>query len=115
MAWREKAIEAAARALCTEDGRDPDTLDASFICDAADNALPAWRWYEDEAKDALDAAAAVDGDAQWNAVLDGPEFERAYGLLIRGEPVGCGDGNTYVLRVPSKDDFRAAIRSLKRG
>jgi len=53
----ESAVEKAARVLCVEDGqRDPDELDAMFICDANNRALPAWRWYEDQARAAIIAA-----------------------------------------------------------
>lgn len=53
----DEAVEAAARELCTQDCQyAPDDLDKIFMCDANDDALPAWRWYEDEALLSLRAA-----------------------------------------------------------
>ena len=46
-------VERVARALCIEDGRDPDSLDKLFMCDKNDNPLPAWMWWEDHARAVL--------------------------------------------------------------
>ena len=52
--------ELIARACCIEEGRDPDSLDAAFICDRDNNPLPAWEWYATTA-DAILAALSTAG------------------------------------------------------
>jgi len=86
MAWSEKARIEARKAVDMVDHRKASSLDelTRMVADAA-----------------LDAAAAVDGDAQWNAAIEaaaqkaGAEFCGAFELI--------GDG------------VAATIRSLKRG
>lgn len=61
MAWSEKAIEAAARRIAAVGGSDPDQLTSP----ENEPTAPLWTFYRREAAAALDAAAAVDGDAGW--------------------------------------------------
>jgi len=49
---RAEAIEAMARALCRESGRNPDRLDDLL-------SLPRWKFQRDAAKAALDAALPI--------------------------------------------------------
>lgn len=86
MAWSEKAIEHAIRALLGDLQENPDEL-------LIDQETPSWTLYKTGMRAALDAAAAVDGDlvdirtvtayesgfeagkdeagdAQWNAAID---------------------------------------------
>ncbi len=65
----EKAIGAAARRMCglncsAEDYRHEGLTSRDEYVDKF------WMEYVDEAKEVLDAVAAVDGDAQWNAARD---------------------------------------------
>ncbi len=40
------------------------------------------------------------------------EIKKAYIKLVSGGPVGGGDGNTYIVDVPSLDRFRIAVLTL---
>jgi hypothetical protein len=83
MAWSEKAIEAAYAAFALSSTGDKDSI-----------------------RKALDAAAAVDGDAQWNAAIDAAASKCSQ-RYVRS-PI---DGR---LREQFPEEIAAAIRSLKR-
>lgn len=54
----EEMVEAGARGIAVAKGQDPDGFDIMLICDADDNPLPLWMFYEEEARAALKAALA---------------------------------------------------------
>jgi hypothetical protein len=84
MAWSEKARAEAARAVDMLDHRKASSMDelTRMVADAA-----------------LDAAAAVDGDAEWNAAIS-----RAAHIVIA---FGVNDYTA--------EEVAARIRTLKRG
>jgi len=91
MAWSEKAIEEAAKKIFAH--RGPEHREwGDFTYEQSE--------YRTCAKSALDAAAAVDGDAQWNAAIEAAEelLRTAGGICKSSAYVACAD----------------AIRSLKR-
>lgn len=67
MTLREKV----ARAICSARGGDPDELDAACICDAKNQALPLWQYWEEEADAALDVVREALWEPTWQMVNDG--------------------------------------------
>jgi hypothetical protein len=126
MAWSEKAIWDAARVIYLNVNSIMEACDAKWD---AERRARGQRWF-DIAKSALDAAAAVDGDAQWNTehvakalwTLDCERSAEDYRREKRQVPEkfadpwhesGCGirQQQRYMREA---ETFLTAIRSLKR-
>lgn len=104
MAWSEKAIEKYAQLL--RDNSPPWFGKRDKWENIAEPAREEWRKM---ACTALDAAAAVDGDAQWNAAIEA--------VLKTFFAEDMDDIPLFAQHAVCARDMRvaAAIRSLKRG
>lgn len=93
--WSDKAIEAACAAYCKTPGAWLDEMTREENFHAGIRA-------------ALDAAAAVDGDAQWNAALDAAIN---FPLMLEIQSPKTGP---FTREDRAIQQYRDAIRSLKR-
>ncbi len=80
-------VEKVARAICLEDGQDPDAMDAAIVCDIDSNPLPTWQAYEDKSRAALLSlpipAAALNALARGEAtVVSRTAFTQAGNVLF---------------------------------
>lgn len=114
MTWSEKE-RAVARAICRVqlNGGDPDQPAVRWNgTEMEPQDFPVWQDHLDEARHALDASAAVDGDAQWNAAIE------AAARVADDDDQGlayAGQYNNWAMREDALRGCAAAIRSLKRG
>lgn len=78
------AIEAAARAICLDDGNDPDsTINTASKMSAGSDPLPAWMWYQPIASRALIDARRVEDEEAVRAMV--AEVEASGGF----DPARC--------------------------
>ena len=95
MAWSEKAIEAAYLKLV---GALDENMMEHHLQDVCQLIIAA-----------LDAAAAVDGDAGWNEAIEAAAKKAEKSFHMEEFSPGCD-----VIISDDRDDIASAIRSLKR-